>query len=338
MASMPRPLVCIVLLNWNRLVEISECLDSVDALEYKNFRTIIVDNGSSDGSVEVLRARYPQAAVIENKRNLGYAGGNNVGIRLALAQGADYVWLLNNDVEVLPDSLSRLVLVLESDWTIGLASPEVRFFRAVAQSQFVGQQVDWEHRRLITSTAASVSHTATPILMGAAMLIRREVIERIGLLDEKMFAYWEDTDFSVRAARAGFRAQVVRESVVYHKTELPDERRISRPPYYFFYMTRNEYFFWARHTASGATLELRAHILAGAIGDAEACRRRNGADAADACLDGAWSALRGVGGVFAQRARMPVFLKKLFGWHPYLWVALLRGEVLHQLMRRRRQH
>lgn len=71
---MPRPLVCIVLLNWNRLVEISECLDSVDALEYKNFRTIIVDNGSSDGSVEVLRARYPQAAVIENKRNLGYAG------------------------------------------------------------------------------------------------------------------------------------------------------------------------------------------------------------------------------------------------------------------------
>ncbi len=115
--------VFIVILNWNGIADTLECLASVKKLDYPSCRTIVVDNGSDDGSPERLKAECPDIALIEHRANLGFTGGANAGIRYALAHGADYVWLLNNDSIVEPNSLSALVAAAKSDEAMGLVSP-----------------------------------------------------------------------------------------------------------------------------------------------------------------------------------------------------------------------
>lgn len=106
---MKYPKVFIIIVNWNGLKDTLECLQSVFKQDYPNFEVIMVDNGSKDNSVQVIRNAYPQIILIENKENLGYTGGNNVGMHYAVNSGSDYVWLLNNDTVVEPDTLSKLV-------------------------------------------------------------------------------------------------------------------------------------------------------------------------------------------------------------------------------------
>jgi GT2 family glycosyltransferase len=210
------PKIFIIVLNYNGKDVIKNCLTSVFKIDYPDFEVVVVDNNSADGSFELAKAGFSKASFIKNEENLGYAAGNNVGIRFALERMADYVLLLNNDTEVEKDFLIRLVEAAEKDKKIGIASPVI-FNGYNRQIWFSGGRIKWLKMKttheLNTSTADAYE---TGFATGCAMLVRAAVFKEIGLLDEDFFLYWEDADFSVRARRSGFKISVVSGSWAYH--------------------------------------------------------------------------------------------------------------------------
>lgn len=328
---MTAPKVFIILLNWNRLAEITDCLASLDRLDYPNYRVVVVDNGSTDGSTDRLAESRPEVALLCNGRNLGYTGGNNVGMRYALENGADYVWLVNNDTVVEPETLSRLVATGESSDRIGQVSPVIRFYEDPGRLQFHGAYPDWDRQKIVSQVLYGVDISQMPqdeiLLTGAALLVKRRVLETVGFFNEKLFAYWEDHDYSVRINRAGFLSVLSPEATVYHKTIVPERLHVTRPPYYYYYTNRNEYFFWTAHLPARNRRFYTARFLASAVADAANCLYAKSPECADACLDGAWNALRGIGGSWDERKHMPRLVKRMLTWHPYLWVALLEGRL-----------
>lgn len=246
------PLVYIIVLNWNSGEDTLRCLASLELQTYPNFRLLVVDNGSTDGSVAVLRGLGARATLIASETNRGYTGGNNLGIARALAEGAAYIWLLNNDALVTPDTLARLIAVAEVDPGIGLLSPLVYDDQDRAVVQFAGGRFDLNAPSYTPTedvTDGQSWQAADPrrmALWGTAMLVRRALVEKIGLLDDRIFAYWEDIDYSIRSALAGFRNVMVFDAVIFHGVKPTIRSLEDVKPYYWYFMTRNEFLMWRK--------------------------------------------------------------------------------------------
>jgi GT2 family glycosyltransferase len=216
--------VAIILINWNNESDTAECLESCQALDYPDCSIIVVDNGSGDGSGRRLRERFPGVEVIETGCNLGFAGGNNVGIRHALENRAGLVWLLNNDTVVDPGALTALIDVAERDRTVGMVGSKISYYEAHDKLWYAGGNLDdrtpyqCSHRGLNEEDRGQYDDTGeTGFVTGCSLLVRREVIEQIGLLDEKLFLYFEDTDWGARARRSGWKLMYAPLSIVLHK-------------------------------------------------------------------------------------------------------------------------
>ena len=216
-ATNSNPAVSCVVLNWNGWRDTVECLDALRESTYPRLTVIVVDNGSTDDSVARIRSAHPGILVLESGKNLGFAGGNNIGIRHALAQNAECIWLLNNDTEPAPDALSALVAKLLTDERIGAvasicyyadapatveawAGARVNLWVGYGRNSTQPQPDDWFHS-----------------LHGASMLIASEAIADAGLLDEGFFLYWEDTEFCLRLRKKGWRLAAAADSRVLHK-------------------------------------------------------------------------------------------------------------------------
>lgn len=213
------PKVFIVILNYNGKNVIKKCLASVFKIDYPNFEVVIVDNNSTDGSFEVAKSTFSKASFIKNEENLGFSAGSNIGIRFALERMAEYVLVLNQDTEVEKDFLKKLTEEGEKDDRAGILSPVI-FSGNTKEVWFSGGKIKWlrmkfQHEKDIKEKESY----ETKYLTGCAMLIKAEVFKKIGLFDENFFLYWEDTDFSFRARKAGFRNKVVSASWVYHFEE-----------------------------------------------------------------------------------------------------------------------
>lgn len=218
------PLVYIVLLNWNGWQDTVECVESCKKLSYRNVRILIVDNGSTDGSIEELYRHLPDIELIRTGENLGFAGGNNVGIRHALEHGADYVWLLNNDTVVDFDALSALVNVAENDRKIGMVGSKISYYDNQRLLWYAGGVLDPAlpyrsgHRGLKEEDRGQYDEAGeTGYVTGCSLLARREMIEEVGLLDEGFFLYFEDADWNAWAKRVGWTVLYAPLSVVLHK-------------------------------------------------------------------------------------------------------------------------
>lgn len=207
-------LVYVIVLNWNGWRDTSVCLSSLENLDYPNYEMVVVDNGSTDHSVEEIRKAYPQITLLETGRNLGFAGGNNVGIRYALERGADYIWLLNNDTVVDPNALTAMVEIAESDPKIGAVGSVLYYMNQPEKVQA------WGGGRISLITGRS-RHLLSPgelhYITGASLLLRTEALEQVGLLDEGFFMYWEDADLSFRLRQKGWAVAVAPDSRVLHK-------------------------------------------------------------------------------------------------------------------------
>jgi GT2 family glycosyltransferase len=194
------PSVYVLILNHNGKDHLAYCLPSVLETEYPRLHIVLIDNGSNDDSVPFTRDNYPQIEIIENGRNLGWAGGNNVGIRCALERRADYVVLLNNDMRVDSRWLTHAVAVAEADPLIGFVGfdtiGEYHLNADPDLAQFKQRQSAW--RRL---EVAGTEHIA-----GCALFLRADLLRNIGLLDERFFAYGEEDDLQKRARRAGYHS------------------------------------------------------------------------------------------------------------------------------------
>jgi len=213
------PDVIILLLNWNGWRDTVKCLNSLKGLDYPSFQVVVVDNASTDNSLAQIRAAFPSLVIIEAGRNLGFAGGCNLGIKFALREEAQYVWLLNNDTEVDPQSLRGLVETAEADPDIGAVGSAIYSMTSPEQLQaWGGGYVNFWLGRSGHFTVP-VDDERLHFISGASLLIPRRAVESLGLLDECFFMYWEDADYCFRLRRAGWRLAVAAESKIWHKEQ-----------------------------------------------------------------------------------------------------------------------
>lgn len=241
------PKVAIILVNWNGYEDTLACLESLQQLDYPAYTVIVVDNGSNDDSVDRIRASYPDVVLIETGKNLGFVGGNNIGLKHPQATTADYALLLNNDTEVSADFLSLLVEAAEADPEIGIVGPTIYYFDEPQKIWSAGGIIDWQ--KGVTSMAnlnetdeGQLGTTPRPMdfVTGCALLIKNKVMKQVGLLDPRFFAYYEETEWCVRVNQVGFKILHIPPSKIWHKISLV--ARESSPQVHY-YMTRNRLLF-----------------------------------------------------------------------------------------------
>ncbi len=212
------PDVVLIILNWNARPYLEECLASLFELDYDNFSVLLIDNASTDDSVAYVREAFPQVEVICNDRNLGYAGGNNVGLRRT---EAEITILLNPDVIVARDWLQNLVAAMRSDKGVGVCGSKMHYpgGRRIqhAGGYITRPQAFPGHYGLNEEDEGQYNVPRdVDYVIGAALAVRRSVIEDIGLLDEGFFLFYDDADFCTRAWRAGYRVVYAPEAALIH--------------------------------------------------------------------------------------------------------------------------
>jgi GT2 family glycosyltransferase len=249
------PKVSVITVNWNNFNDSAECLESLRKTTYPNFEVIVVDNGSGGDDVSLLKQRFGDSIrLIVNDNNSGFAGGCNIGIKDALARGADYVVLLNNDTVVAPDFIEGLVRVAQSDERVGIAGGKVFCYELPELIWFAGGIINYRTGRTPIRGSGEADKgqfdeiVRVDWISGCFMFISRDVLQAVGMLDERFFFGWEDVDLCVRAARKGFKVLFVPESRIWHKGFGINKRdRLMGMPVY--YATRGQFLFMDKHFA-----------------------------------------------------------------------------------------
>lgn len=218
------PNVAIVVLNWNGADDTLACLDSLAALTYPNFEVVVMDNGSTDDSASLIRMSFPKIRLIETGANLGFAEGNNVGIRAALEAGADYVLLLNNDTIVAPDLLEAFAEAAAHNPDGGMFSAKIYYHAEptklwYAGAKWLSSKQCFEHVGIgeIDYGKRYEAIAETDYASGCALFVSAVVIGKLGLMDPKFFLTYEETDWCYRARAAGYRVLFVPSAKVWHK-------------------------------------------------------------------------------------------------------------------------
>ena len=230
--------VSIITVNYNGLEDTCALIESIPFNE--NMEVIVVDNASKDQEADVIVQRYPQVKVFKSERNLGFAGGNNLGIKAA--QG-NYLFLVNNDTVFKDFNVQALIDRMESSFEIGIICPKIRFVWGSHTIQFTGytplSKVSVRNRAIgFGEDDHGQYDTAhpTPYAHGAAMLIRREAIDKVGLMPECYFLYYEEIDWSMMFTRAGYQIWYEPKCTIYHKES---QSTGQNSPLRTYYLTRN---------------------------------------------------------------------------------------------------
>jgi GT2 family glycosyltransferase len=246
---MTPPFVGVIILNWNNSEDTICCLDSVYKSTYQSFEAIVVDNASRDDSVVRIRESFPNVTILVNQENLGYVGGNNVGIEYAVQWGADYVLILNDDTVVAPDMISNLVSTAEIEQNAGILGPKVYTLEQPNVLLSTGAYLK-SGSEIYTPALGTVDHGQWDqqpdpgYLSGCAVLVKRKVMDEVGMLDPKFFAYQEDIDWCYRIREAGYRCVLVPGAKCWH----PDTRTgRENSPLVTYYMSRNHLLFVIKH-------------------------------------------------------------------------------------------
>jgi GT2 family glycosyltransferase len=217
---MNSPLISVIIVNWNGKQYLPACLDSLLEQSCTDFETIVVDNGSCDGSLELLHSSYPWVRLVPLAVNTGFAGGNNAGFA---ASRGKYLVTLNNDTKVEPSWLAELIAPVEADPAVGMVSSRICAFDDPDQIDSLGVAICPDgmsrgSRRLARYSTLMLAKTEAILLPSAcAALYRREMIDETGFFDDDFFAYCEDTDLGLRGRLAGWQAVLARDAVVYHR-------------------------------------------------------------------------------------------------------------------------
>ena len=274
-----KPRVATIILSYNVEKDLLGCLESLEKSATKGvtLTVIVVDNKSTDDSVVSVRNRFPQVLLIENEENLGYAGGNNVGIRYALEQDFDFVLVINPDTILMKNTLIELLKPFSTDKSIGMTSPKIYFAKGFEYHKekylkkdlgkvlwWAGGRIDWENVLTIHFGVDEVDRgrydqaLEIETMTGTAMCVRTEVFRQVGLFDERYFLYFEESDFCLRARKAGFKLFYVPTSRLWHKnarssgvgSELHD-----------YYTTRNRLLFGLSHAPLKSKIALYKEAL-----------------------------------------------------------------------------
>ena len=247
------PHITIVILNWNRKADTLECLDSIKRLTYPSFSVILVDNGSTDGSPDAIEhwsdGEIP-VTLIRNEKNLGFVGGSNQGMRHALATDTDYVFLLNNDTVVKPDVLNILVQVAERSEEIGMVGPKIyQYGKGNILDSAGTRTIPWLAQGFLIGHGeedhGQYDYPADlPYVTGTALLVKRAVLEQVGMMDEDYFCYFDDFDWGMKAREAGYKLYLEPKAVIHHKGS---QTAGLNGPFYMRHMIRSRILFARKH-------------------------------------------------------------------------------------------
>ena len=215
---MPKPLVSVIVLNYNGKRFLKDCFESLKLQSYPNYEVIFVDNASSDGSTQYVKENFPEVSIIENDENLGAAEGKNVGMRYALSKGAQYIALLDNDTTVQPEWLDELVKGVESDPNVGFCTSKILWMKDPSICLGCGLLIDVFGFPCAPNTELFQHNEIREVFhaIGAGMLIRREVLEMTGYFDKEIFFGAEEIDLCWRAQLMGYKVVANPKSVLYH--------------------------------------------------------------------------------------------------------------------------
>ncbi|MBI2462644.1 MAG: glycosyltransferase family 2 protein [Candidatus Spechtbacteria bacterium] len=294
---MEKPWVGIVTINWNNPQETLECLKSLSGVSYDRKRIFVVDNGSSDDSVEVLSAQQQALnfTFVESKENTGFSGGCNIGMRKALEDNdISYILFLNNDTTVAPDFLDKMIEVAEGDKAGGMWAPVIYYSARPDEIWFAGGKLRWmrvsqigEHViRFATRSSVFAKQSFRPtrgeipfiynanksdyfeteFITGCAMLARRKVAQRVGEWDERFFLYFEDVDYSLRAKDLGWKLHIIPSAKIWHKVSATALGKVGSPKILYYHhrngmlITKLHGPFWAnvyKHYWAAAKVKLQ---------------------------------------------------------------------------------
>ena len=255
----------IIIINWNRVQDTKECLDSLANITYPGCEIVVADNHSEGPDIEILKKDYSgRITVIENDKNYGFAGGHNRAIKYVLDHSSpDYFLLLNNDTVVDAGFVAHMVEAAEKDPLIGMVGPKILFYDAKDRIQNLGCRINMFKGSSKSICYGRPDSDEYPAVLNvdyvdACILLKREVLERIGLLDESYFCYWEDIDFCTRAREAGYRVICATKARIWHKKPfVPGNKKkvigggqvIQESPYIIYYITRNMFKFLKKHAS-----------------------------------------------------------------------------------------
>jgi GT2 family glycosyltransferase len=320
--------IWVVVVNFNGLEDTRLCLASLRAVEDTGLSIVVVDNASRQDPTEKLQSEFPWCHLVRNPVNGGWAGGNNTGIRYALERGADQVILLNNDTIVAPRLVEALLAMARARPEFGILGPIIRFMDDPDETMTDGTLFNrptcpgfFQRLPVPTSSAVPPAVTEVDIVNGCCMMIRSDVFQRIGLIDERFFLIHEESDFCLRARRAGFHSGVISEALVWHKGSTSFKRTGKRLQRY--YDTRNLYLLLRKHPASlsggrGAARSLVEYLKYSYY--RYSLEREGGQDdAAMAVLEGLYDALARQFGPFVHRQRplLPLLRNVFNAWHNF---------------------
>ena len=314
--------VAIVVVNYNGLADTQRCLRSLRAIATPGVFTVVVDNASAEDPRPILQPEFPECRYVRNPRNEGWAGGNNSGICVALEQGAEWVLLLNNDTEADPRLVERLLEAAAAHSDYGVLGPVINFLEepdTLMTDGCVFNEAGYDgffQRKPVPVTPKGLSQvTEVDIVNGCCMMIAAPVFRRIGLVDERFFLIHEESDFCLRARRAGFRCGVLGEVLVWHKGSSSFKRtgrQIQR-----YYDARNLYLLLRKHASDSKRARgpwpSRLTYLKYVYYRYSIEQENGQPEAADAVLRGVLDALTGRYGPASMTARPGLgVLRKLF--------------------------
>lgn len=264
------PKVYIVVLNFNSYDETKACITSVENITYDDYEIVIVDNHSNDNSYEILMKLYGEKyTVFKSQENLGYANGNNLGIKYALDHGAEYVCILNNDVEVEKDFLKHIIEAFDKDKSIGIAGPCICDYSDRSLIQAMGGDISL-YTGLTQGKYKGMKYNEIPhenqlvdYIGGACFVCKREVFDKIGLIPENYFLFFEETEFCLKAENSGYKLLCIYSSKIYHKRSSTISK-YSGLSYYF--LNRNRVVFIRRNASAFQKSIFYMYIFIEAIG------------------------------------------------------------------------
>lgn len=222
--NMKSPMISIIIPTWNNKKDVLECLDSLSYLNYPNYEIIVVDNGSTDGTQEEIKKKFPEVRLIRSEKNLGVPGGRNLGIKNARGE---YFFFLEEDVVVEPNVLNELLIVAQNDERIGIVCPKIYYYHNLNKIWLISDSVS-----LTTSRPNRVIgkvydkgqfDQVMEINSSCILLVKRKVIESVGMYDPTFFALWDDRDFCLRVKRSGYKIMYNPRGKVWHKAMKPNK-------------------------------------------------------------------------------------------------------------------
>jgi GT2 family glycosyltransferase len=230
----------IILVNYNGALDTVECVDSIEKSSYKNYEIYVVDNASNDKDVSILEKLDGKVTLLKLKENVGFSGGNNRGISLAIENGCEYILLLNNDTIIEKDTLTHMIDTLQSHHEVGILGCRIHYFSDRENVWFAGGKIvkamgTTKHYMKLQKGFEYVS-----FLTGCCMLISSEVIQQCGMLSEEYFLYYEDADYCEKVVRKGWKLAADLDAVIYHKVS---SSTMEYSDNYFYYVIRNRFLF-----------------------------------------------------------------------------------------------